>query len=303
MRRWLRRLGYAAGGLFGLVLVAAIAVYAASELRIRRTYGIAGQKLALRSDPATLARGKHLATSIGKCVDCHGADLGGKAFIDAPPIGVVFASNLTAGRGGALARYTDTQLEAAIRHGVRYDHRPLKAMPSDEFYNLSDGDVAAIIGYLRTVPPVDREIPAARVGPIGRLLYLKGDLPLLPAEAMDHARPRTVPPQAPTREYGRYLSSVSGCSGCHGEHLSGGPIPGVPPEWPAARNLTPNPVTGIGGWTEADFVRALRTGTRPDGTRINEVMPWKLAGQMTDDEMHAIWLYLRSVPARPFGGR
>jgi mono/diheme cytochrome c family protein len=303
MKTWLRRLGYAAGGLFGLVLVAAIAVYAASELRIRRTYDIAGKQLALRSDPATLARGKHLATSLAKCVDCHGADLGGKAFIDAPPIGVLFASNLTTGRGGALSRYTDPQLEAAIRHGVRSDHLPLKGMPSNEFYNLSDEDVAAIIGYLRTVPPVDRETPAARVGPIGRLLYLKGDLPLLPAEAMDHTRPRTVPPRGPTLEYGRYLASVSGCNGCHGDHLSGGPIPGVPPEWPAARNLTPNPVTGIGGWTEADFVHALRTGTRPDGSKINEVMPWKLAGQMTDDEMHAVWLYLRSVPARPFGGR
>jgi mono/diheme cytochrome c family protein len=303
MRKWLRRLGYAAGGLFGLILVAAAAVYAASEVRLRRNYAFTGQKIAVASDRATLERGRHLATAIGKCVDCHGPDLAGKTFIDAPPLGVVQASNLTAGKGGVLSRYGDAELERAIRGGVGSSGHALKVMPSDEFQGFSDADVGAIIAYLRSVPAVDNELPASTVGPIGRLLYLKGDLPLLPAERIDRAAARKTPPAGPTVEYGEYLSTVGGCRGCHGPGLSGGPIPGVPPEWPAARNLTPDPVTGIGRWSEADFVRALRTGKRSDGTAISEVMPWKLAGQMTDEEMHATWLYLRSVPARPFGGR
>jgi hypothetical protein len=73
-----------------------------------------------------------------------------------------------------------------------------------------------------------------------------------------------------------------------------------PPGLPPASNLT---TAGIGNWTEADFVRALREGTRPDGTVINEFMPWKAFRGMTDAELHAIWLYLRSVPARAFGNK
>jgi hypothetical protein len=59
-------------------------------------------------------------------------------------------------------------------------------------------------------------------------------------------------------------------------------------------------MTGIGAWTEADFVRAMRVGKRPDGSAINTFMPWEIFRGMTDDELNAIWLYLRSVPPRAF---
>ncbi|HET6765309.1 MAG TPA: cytochrome c [Longimicrobiaceae bacterium] len=300
MRKWLRRLGYAAGGLLGVVLVAAAAVYAASELRIRRTFAISGQKLAVSSDPATVERGRHLATAIGKCVECHGADLGGKSFIDAPPIGVLYASNLTGGRGGALPRYSDEQLERAIRNGVGAGGHALKVMPSQDYHVMSDADVSAIIAYLRSLPPVDKELPAATLGPLGRLLYLKGDLPLLSVEDKSAWDQRQPVKAGPTVEYGRYLATVGGCRGCHNPSVSGGPIPGTPPEFPPAQNLTPDTVSGIGKWSEADFTRALRQGRRPDGSQLNDAMPWKLAGQMTDEEMHAVWLYLRSVPPRAY---
>jgi len=86
---------------------------------------------------------------------------------------------------------------------------------------------------------------------------------------------------------------VGGCTGCHGPELVGGPShePGAPP----AANLTP---AGIGTWTEADFFKALRSGVRPDGTAINPAMPWASSGRMTDDELRALWLYLRTVPAK-----
>jgi hypothetical protein len=73
-----------------------------------------------------------------------------------------------------------------------------------------------------------------------------------------------------------------------------------PPGLPPASNLTP---AGIGAWTEADFVRALREGKRPDGSPLNEFMPWKVFRGMTDAEYHALWLYLRSVPPKPFGNK
>jgi cytochrome c553 len=300
MRKWLRRLGYAAGGLFGLVLIAACAIYAASELRLRRIYHVRGEKVALPSGPAALARGQHLATAIGKCTECHGTNLGGRLFMDAGPLGVLYASNLTAGRGGIGPSYTDQQLEAAIRHGVGATGHALKIMPSDDYNRMTDEDVGALIAYLRSLPAVDNDVPASRVGPLGRALYLKGDLPLLPIDRIDNAAPHRVVPAGPTKEYGEYLAYVGGCAGCHGRTLAGGIVSG-PPGTPASRNLTPDPVAGIGRWTEADFTRALRTGKRPDGSALTDAMPWKLAAGMTDQEIHALWLYLRSIPARPFG--
>ncbi|GAB3220662.1 hypothetical protein [Spirosoma arcticum] len=65
-----------------------------------------------------------------------------------------------------------------------------------------------------------------------------------------------------------------------------------------AANLTP---TGIGSWRETDFFRTLRTGKRPNGQELHPSMPWPQVGMMTNDELHAIWLYLKSVPPKPFG--
>jgi cytochrome c553 len=102
--------------------------------------------------------------------------------------------------------------------------------------------------------------------------------------------------------YGKYLAVT--CTGCHGEGLSGGAIPGTPPDWPPAANLTPDEATGLGGWTEADFFRALREGKRPDGTDLQgDFMPWKLTAKMTDDEIRALWMYLQTLPAKAEGGR
>ncbi|MBW3628989.1 MAG: cytochrome c, partial [Gemmatimonadetes bacterium] len=149
-------------------------------------------------------------------------------------------------------------------------------------------------GFMRSIPPVDREVPARRVGPVARALSLSPRFPLIPARLIDHGSP---PPPAPAPAvsvtYGKYLTLVGRCTGCHLPDLSGG---SGPP--PGATNITPDRETGIGRWTEADFFRALRSGLRPNHTRIDQVMPWVAAGQMTDDEIRAVWLYLRSVPPK-----
>lgn len=281
-------------GLLSLVVLLLAVVYGVSEARLRKTYDVAAApRLDVTNDPAQVARGRHLATAVAKCTDCHTDNLAGKKFIDGGPLGVIYASNLTGGRGGVLARYTDAQLETAIRHGVRADGRGLMIMPSDEYQGLSREDVSAIIAYLRTVAPVDSVYPASRLGPLGRALYVAGKLPLVPAERMDHDAPsRAAPPAGPTREYGQYLVNVGGCRGCHGPNLVGGPS--AEPGAPAAANITP--AGPIGRWSEADFTRAIRTGTRPDGSKILEFMPWKSMALHTDEELHAIWLYLRTVP-------
>jgi cytochrome c553 len=292
--KWIKRIAL---GLVSLVVLAVATVFGVSEARMRKTYDVAAfNGLTVTKDPAQIARGQHLVTAVAKCVDCHTADLGGKVFIEPGPMGTVIAPNLTTGRGGVLAGYSDAQIEAAIRHGVRSNGRGLLIMPSDEYQNLSDADVSAIIAYLRALPAVDREFQQhTRLGPIGRGLITFG-VPVIPAARIDHSRstPRpAVPPVGATKEYGEYLVSVGGCRGCHSPTLAGQKSfePGAPP----SANITP--AGQIGQWTEAQFMAAMRTGRRPDGTQIKDFMPWRSMARHTDDELRAIYMYLRTVPA------
>lgn len=289
------------GGLAALAALALAAVYGVSEARMRRTYRVDPGPVAVRSDADAVRQGAHLAVVRG-CADCHGPGLGGRTFIDALPMARLTASNLTRGRGGVAARYTDADWVRAIRHGVAPDGRPLLFMPSQEFHALGDDDVGALVAYIKSLPPVDTDHAASTVGPLGRALFLAGELPLLPAELIDHAAPRTpAPAPGATAEYGGYLAT--GCTGCHGAGFSGGKIPGTPPDWKAAANLTPDPSTGLGRWTEQDFLRAMRTGKRPNGSDIDSLMPWKGLATMSDTELRALWLYLRTVTAKPYGDR
>jgi cytochrome c553 len=173
-------------------------------------------------------------------------------------------------------------------------------MPSEVYAHLSDADLAAIVAFLERLPPVDRELPSTRFGPMGRALLTAGKLNILvaPKTPRPGTRPHVEP--GPTAAYGRYLADVSGCHGCHGYGLSGGRVAG-PPDLPPASNLTP--AGPIAAWSEAEFVRAMRTGQRPDGTTLDEFMPWRILGRMTDDELHALRLYLASVPPRPSGNK
>jgi mono/diheme cytochrome c family protein len=173
-------------------------------------------------------------------------------------------------------------------------------MPSEVFVHLSDEDLGAIVAYFRQVPPIDREVPRTGFGPLGRALLATGKLDILVAPKTPRLAPVARVPRAPARDYGRYLAHISGCHGCHGYGLSGGRVAG-PPGLPPASNLTP--AGALAGWTEADFVRLMRTGTRPGGGAVHEFMPWRVNGNMTDEELHALWEYLRSVPAKAFGNK
>ena len=105
------------------------------------------------------------------------------------------------------------------------------------------------------LPPVDRVLPPTRVGLVARALYVAGRLPLLPAERLEHDAARSdAVAEGETAEYGAYLALTGGCVGCHGTGLSDGRIPGTPPIFPPATNLTP---PALAGWSEADFARAI----------------------------------------------
>ena len=298
MRIILKWLGIFLGGVAGLAAVALGAVYVASNARINTTYDIQAAAVRIPTDAEALAVGEHLAVTRG-CTDCHLENLAGGVFVDDPMLGTLYASNLTPGAGG-MGNYSDEDWVRAIRHGLSPEDKSLIWMPAQEFYFLSDADLGALIAYLKTVPAVDNEIPNHTLRPMGRALFLAGQLDLLPAEIVDHNAPRPdAPLAAVTVEYGEYLAV--GCIGCHGPGYSGGPIPGGPPDWLPAANLTPG--GELPNWSEADFIAAFRNGIKPDGQPFDENMPYQAVGQMTDDELKAVYLFLGSLPAKETGNR
>lgn len=289
---------------FGVLLAGAVLIVLwASESRLDRTYEIKPRPVTFQSDAATIERGRHIATIRG-CTDCHGKDFAGRIFLDDPMIGRFVATNLTRGKGGVGADFSDDDWVRAIRHGVRPNGKPLMIMPSDEFFQLSDDDLGAVIAYAKTVQAIDNSLPPSRVSPIGRfLITVNRDIPILPAERIAHdAAPAASPAIGVTAAYGGYLASS--CTTCHGAGFSGGKIPGVPPDWPDAANLTSAPDATPSKWNAAQFVNTLRSGVTPEGKNLNaRYMPWPAIGKMTDDELNALWVYFRGLPAKPFGNR
>lgn len=296
MRTFVRRLLVGVGTILAILALVASGLHVAAGRKLARTYDIAPLALAEpAADSAMVARGAHLAGPIGKCADCHGDDLGGQIMVDDPALGRLAAPNITS--GGVTAAYTLADWNRAVRHGVARDGRGLLVMPATDYAPMSDADLVALVTYLRQVPAVERAQPTSRLRVVGRALYVGNKLPLVSAERIDHAAPRTAPPAGATVEYGRYLANIGACTGCHNPELTGGPHAGSPPGTPPPSNLTPG---GIGHYTEADFFRALRDGVRPDGSALHPSMPVRFTKGMTDEETRAIWLYLRSLPSRPY---
>jgi mono/diheme cytochrome c family protein len=215
--KWIRRLGIVLGVLVLVVVVGAASVYAMTQNKLGKNYNVPVEpKLAVAADSLALSRGEHVATALAKCVDCHGADLGGGPVIDDPAVGHVEATNLTAGKGGVLSAYDDVTLERAIRHGVGSDGRNLLVMPSKEYHNLSDDDVAALIAYIRSRPSVDRTHGPAKIGPVIRVMWAAGKVDPTGAAVIHHETPHAKStPTGNTEVAGQYIAA-NGCSGCHG---------------------------------------------------------------------------------------
>jgi mono/diheme cytochrome c family protein len=295
MKKGLKWIGIVVGGLLGLLVLVIIAANVLAAARMNRQYDVAAQMVPIPSDEASLARGKHLVEVVSTCSGCHGPDLSGTSFLDDPAIGSLAASNLTSGRGGVGTFYTDADWVRALTHGVAPDGRMLLIMPSQNFRHYSDEDLGAMIAYLKSVPPVDREFPDRRLSLMGSTFFGLGFFGQVPAEMIDHAGRRpAAPPSGATVEYGAHLVTVSSCRDCHAENLAGGsPAPGEP--W--GSNLTPG--GNLGSWSEAEFITSIRTGMTPSGRALIPNMPWQAYRHMTDEELQAIYRYLSSLDPLP----
>jgi mono/diheme cytochrome c family protein len=295
MKVFLKWLGIVLGALLGLIAIVLVFFYFKGSASLSRAYNIAPETITIPTDAASIARGKHFVHAI--CADCHGADLSGKLLLDAP-FATIYTANLTPGKGGAGLEFSDADWVRALRHGVDNQGRGLNVMPAQVFWNFNDQDLGEVIAYLKSLPPVDAEHPDPKVNALGKIMIGAGMFgpAMVPANVIAHDQRPPVVPVGVTAPYGEYLVSVSGCHDCHGAQLAGGKS--TKPGAIDAPNLTPG--GEVNAWAEADFIQTIRTGVAPSGHPLNpDEMPWKSFNNYSDDELHAIFLYLQSLPKLP----
>jgi len=298
MKRWLRIGAWSA---LGVLLVAGAAfaiVVQLGERKQHRHVELAIVPVPYASDAAAVERGRYLYRSRG-CAVCHGAQGAGDDVVNDPGGMLLHAPNITPG-AATVARYTEVDWVRTIRHGVKPSGEPVMAMPSEDFNRFTDADLAAIVAYVRQLAPAAGAGATIRLPAIVRALYGAGLIPDA-AETIDH----TLPPSTPVAEgvneaHGAYVANA--CIGCHGASLSGGKVPGGPPDWPPAANLTPGEGGLLSRYADAQALAAMfRSGKRPDGGTVNPAMPFGMLKAMSDVDVQALYLHLKTLPPKATG--
>ena len=263
------------------------------------------------SSPARLQRGEYLARSVAGCVACHseldtsvdglpikaGTALGGRSWAD-EGLPFLVASNISPDRETGAGGWSDDTLARAIREGIGHDGRTLfPLMPYGNFRNMSDEDLASVIVYIRSLAPVSKRLPKTEVPfPVNRFINAVPQ----PIEA-----PVPEPDLSTPEKRGQYLLTLASCGDCHTPMDERGQvIPGLDfaggatfrhlnREPKAASNITPA-VNGIPYYSEDLFVEAIRTG-RVRERKLSDVMPWGAYRGMTDEDLKAIFAYLKTL--------
>ena len=254
------------------------------------------------------ARGEYIVRNAAVCGTCHAADprrdpdgplSGGLEFRDWR-IGVARAANLTSDNATGLGSWSEAEIVRALRNGEPKDGSLLApVMPYEWFHDMSDDDAFAVARYLKSLPPASNHVTQSP-----SLVFKLGKLFMGPKPAATI----TAPARGATPEYGGYLAQHVGlCGECHTPRtglrsesdrsrlFAGDEHPSA--DFPARpANLTPDQATGIGKWSEADFIRTIRTGVNPAGHRLHPFMPSHQIARMSDEDLRAIYLYLRTLP-------
>jgi mono/diheme cytochrome c family protein len=238
-----------------------------------------------------IARGKYIAYIA--CAGCHGTNgefplKGGTDLAtEIPmPIGSLVASNLTP--GGVLKNRTDGELYRVLRHGVAKDGSLSIFMSFMPYRELSDDDTKAVIAYLRTQPAV--ETPTNGGDDPNLLAAILFGAEMFPNPAPLNKSAITAPAKGVNAEYGKYVATFGECRGCHGPNMTGSP-----PN-PAQPDGVPNPRPMVATWSRDQFVQTMRTGVRPSGVKFRDVMPWKNASRMDDQDLSALYEYIKKAP-------
>lgn len=264
------------------------------------------------STPARLARGEYLVLHVTDCMGCH-AEHDWKAH-DAPILpntlgagqdmtilkgfpGRVYAPNITPDPETGAGNWSDDQLVRAIREGVSHDGRALfPFMPYPDFRSMSDEDLASVIVYLRSLPPVHKQQPTTKlIFPVNYLIRSAPQPLYAPVPEPDLSTPE---------KRGKYLVTIAGCADCHTpQDAHGQPLPGMdfagglildgPWGRVASANITPDP-SGISYYDQAMFTQAMRTGF-VGARKLNQIMPWHDYRGKTDEDIAAVFAYIKTL--------
>ncbi len=259
------------------VLVAAGTLYALSERKLRRTYTVAAHPIVVPTDSASITEGERLARLRG-CTGCHGAQGEGDVFVDSWLLARVVSPNLTQ----SVREFSDEQLEAIIRQGLRPNGRSVFIMPSGMFHALTDADLGRIIAFLRSLPVRSGNAPETRIGLLARAAFVANQFTTAAedvrrAESLD----TTFPAPGDSTWKGAYLARTV-CTECHGLDLRGDPS-GKPPDLRIAALYPPGA-----------FLHLMRTGKAPgerEMTLMSSVSRNRFS-RFTDDEISALQRYL-----------
>jgi Cytochrome C oxidase, cbb3-type, subunit III len=259
------------------------------------------------TSPARLERGKYLANGILSCFHCHAASdssktgyppfpdkLGSGKLIFKTDSTHVYAPNISPDKETGAGNWTDDMFVRALRNGIGHDGRALVAMPWWIFMNLADEDIASVIVYLRSIPPIKNKLP-------GRLLMPEWEKNIQSEERPMDNDPKPQPDTSTLLARGKYLVTVGECEGCHtawymrNPGFFGGGNPIVYSETDSVI-VSPNissDITGIGGWDDETFIRVIRTGK---GGILHSRMPWITYRNISDADLSAILAALKSLP-------
>jgi mono/diheme cytochrome c family protein len=306
-RRWLGLVAYALTAMLGVLsVVAAITWFAPAPTYTPKTI-----ELGATPTPERLARGREIASVL--CTRCHldpeTGKLSGRPMAKMP-LGETWSSNITQDPAHGIGAWTDGQIAYALRTGVTPSgHFAAPGMP--KLTLLSDEDVLAVVAFLRSDDPL--VAPSDAIQPSPKLTFVgKAVLRFAMKPAAYPSSPMPGPDDRDPTDQGRYLvQAVALCWRCHSAsyethddahperskgYLAGGTeFPDVTGRTILSPNITADADTGLGRWSEEQFVRALRQGLRPDGVALSPAMP--MFTELSEDEAHAIWSYLRSLPA------
>lgn len=259
-----------------------------------------------------VAKGRYVFAAAGGC-GCHtetgkaatGLNAGGRRF--EAPFGTVYSTNITPDRATGIGAWTDDQIMAGIRLGRRPNgERIIPIHPFMVFNGMAEGDLRALVTYLRSLPPIHRPNQPNRITiPLFESVFL-------PAWLAAFVSKETPPPEAPTSGLarGEYLvRAVGHCGECHtprgitqavdnSRFLAGNP---KGPEDSVVPNITPDKDTGL-TWSEDEIAYYLGTGNKPDGDVAGGLMGEVIQGtsvgykDMTEADRMAIARYLKTIP-------
>lgn len=286
---WVKIVGGVLGALATLVFVALTFGVGKGFTTVYMPPSALDANLKVEATPEQIARGKYIAEV--SCAGCHdpdktGALVGGMDFSKEIPIpmGNMVSRNLTP--AGVLAERTDAELFRVIRHGVTQDGSLSGFMSFMPYRQLSDDDTKALIAYMRSQPPTpstNNLTQGTQFNALGLLLMGMGMFPI-PEASMGTI---TAPAPGANAEYGKYVATFGECRGCHGPDMTGTEPSFMDPVG------VPNPRPLVAQISHEDFVQMLRTGKRPDGTELK--MPWENAARMSDQDLTALYEYLKSA--------